>query len=148
MNVPKTCVACNSHFRAPPYRLYCSRLCKPVTTLARPTRAPRIPEPRETPEEVLWGKVRRLRNGCWVWTGGRFGQGPGGMYRRERLHARRIAWALVYGEVPERRVKSVCGLRECINPEHCWQEPTLEEVQAMAAKRIKRISDALSLQNT
>lgn len=77
---------------------------------------------RRKTEADFWRHVEKRGNGCWAWKGGKASGGqawqPGGFFNGERLHARRIAWALVHGEVPERMLQPACGDRLCINPEH------------------------------
>lgn len=78
---------------------------------------------RRKSEADFWSKVVKQDDGCWAWIGGMCGDGPGYHYNGERLHARRIAWALVKegGEISERWTSGRCGNRMCVNPDHTRQ---------------------------
>ncbi len=91
-----------------------------------------VPECIEREEAAFWFHVTRAESGCWTWTGPRISGADkiGGMHwRGERLSARRIAWALEHGHVPERALLTSCRNAACLNPAHAYEvmDPELAE---------------------
>ena len=75
--------------------------------------------PAETIVRFL-SKKTRLPNGCWLWTGGRFGNGYGTFrdpITRSAKGAHHIAYLIAYGQYP-RYVLHSCDNPLCVNPSH------------------------------
>jgi hypothetical protein len=67
-------------------------------------------------------KIRRMKNGCWVWRGSRdkagYGTNADSADNPEHL-AHRAVWFLLRGQIPEgMTVDHLCRNRGCVNPEH------------------------------
>ncbi len=88
-------------------------------------------EPREAgwdrlrPETIerFMRKVKQTESGCWFWLGSfRDGRGAftvqGGPQMRMLAH--RVAWEIAHGHRPpyRREVIQVCGVWDCVRPEH------------------------------
>jgi len=67
-------------------------------------------------------------SGCWLWTGGKIGQGYGEIVvRKKTWMAHRLSWELLVGPIPTGLViDHLCRVRNCINPEHL--EPVTDQV--------------------
>jgi len=79
---------------------------------------------------------------CWEWQLGYQNKGrtPAAAYGKIRLGARRLAWMLANGPLPEGWVVvSTCGNYRCVNPEHIKIMP---ERQARSKLSSKPISSA------
>lgn len=63
-------------------------------------------------------------DGCWVWTGARNGEyGKIQVDGREEL-AHRAAYIVRFGSIPPRaRVRHLCGVKVCVNPDHLRSAP-------------------------
>lgn len=78
-------------------------------------------------ETRFWARVDKSGD-CWLWTGGKSGDGYGSLQReRKRLMAHRVAYELLVGPIPEGLViDHLCRNTSCVNPSHL--EPvTMEE---------------------
>lgn len=65
--------------------------------------------------ERFWSNVI-MTSTCWLWQGNIDCWGYG-TYNTQRVH--RISWKLHKGDIPpKKRVKILCGNRNCLNPEH------------------------------
>lgn len=76
---------------------------------------------REPLELRFWSKVRKEKNGCWVWTGARNGKGYGSIridnYSHRTVHLLSYEW--YYGAVlPGMEIDHSCRNRACVNPRH------------------------------
>lgn len=58
--------------------------------------------------------------GCWLWHGGTSRSGrPQASFNRVRGPAQQLAYLLLRGSIPENhRVRTVCGSKSCVCPEH------------------------------
>lgn len=59
-------------------------------------------------------------NGCHIWTGG-FGQWgvPCTFHQGRSRSMRRLCWENLHGPLPkDRHVRTTCGVRACLNPDH------------------------------
>lgn len=73
----------------------------------------------EIREKQFWVKAE-LVDDCWLWTGFIMWKGYGSLkYFGKPKRAHRLAYELVYGEVPKGLVLDhLCRNRSCVNPEH------------------------------
>lgn len=69
--------------------------------------------------ERFWSRVDKS-GPCWLWTGSRTTAGYGNLGIEGQTHyAHRLAYALVVGPIPARRVLDhLCRVRHCVNPAH------------------------------
>lgn len=101
---------------------------------------------RRTAEEAapyFWSQVNRegpihpvLQTRCWLWLGSLNAKGYGqvnfgGMMRS----AQRMAWRLVYGEWPEGDTCHKCDNPPCVNIDHLWDGPRIENVHDAISKK-------------
>jgi hypothetical protein len=80
--------------------------------------------PRIPLAERFWAKVWQ-KAGCWLWTGGRSGDGYGaisaGGYGSRVLKAHRVSWELHCGPLsPADYVRHTCPIKTCVNPDHLY----------------------------
>ena len=70
-------------------------------------------------EERFWAKVNKTET-CWLWTATRFTAGYGAFRTRgNNVQAHRWAYEALIGPIPEgRRLRKLCDVRRCVNPEH------------------------------
>ena len=73
-----------------------------------------------TEEERFWAKVDKTET-CWLWTAARDPGGYGAFGARGKtVQAHRWAYEALIGPIPEgRSLSKLCGVRHCVNPEHC-----------------------------
>lgn len=70
--------------------------------------------------DKFWAKVKKSRNGCWLWTGyTRGGRAPGyGQFGRN-TPAHRFSYELVNGPIPDGMViDHLCRTPSCVRPDH------------------------------
>ncbi len=97
------------------------------------------PTGRRLTEDDFWRSVDKRPSGCWVWVGAvmgtsKNGRAPSAHLDGERLHARRAAWILRHGSLPEGRLlRSNCGDRWCVNPDHAYLSLTVEDYPVLLA---------------
>lgn len=76
---------------------------------------------RESPpiEERFWMKVNKT-DGCWLWMGGKDGDGYGGFWLEGKpISAHRYSYQLNIGPIPEGLlVLHTCDQPACVNPAH------------------------------
>lgn len=84
-------------------------------------------------EHHFWQSVDKRPSGCWIWIGAVMGtanngRAPSAHLDGERLHARRAAWILRHGHLPEgRMLRARCRNRWCVNPDHAYLSITAED---------------------
>lgn len=73
---------------------------------------------------LFWGKVIRVKNGCWKWTARKHRQGYGVYkdgHKGKSYYAHRISWTLLVGPIPTGvKVLHKCDNTECSNPDHLF----------------------------
>lgn len=67
--------------------------------------------------ELFWSNVHpNLATGCWLWAGGKQGQGYG-IYSGGLAH--RAVWTALRGTIPDKLViDHLCRVVNCVNPTH------------------------------
>jgi hypothetical protein len=131
--VTRICERCGQSFTCQANRLktrpvrYCSRSC-----LYAP------------PEERFWAKVAKS-DGCWLWTGARWGNGYG-TFAPDRYHptcAHRYAYELTYGPIPDGHVvMHSCDNPQCVRPDHLsigTQKDNLADMRAKGRAPVERV---------
>lgn len=99
----------------------------------------------------FWRKVKKREpDQCWLWTGATDRHGYGvvsvrvdeGVYRNRM--ARRIAYELVYGLLPEGVILlSTCHMHWCVNPEHHYLGNDVDRQRGGAEVEWERAVDVL-----
>lgn len=71
---------------------------------------------------LFWSKVRRLKNGCWIWCGVRNAQGYGRFgWPIRRVSSHRLSFFLTTGKDPfPLLVLHRCDRPACVNPDHLF----------------------------
>ena len=90
-------------------------------------------------EERFWPKVdKRGPDECWPWVATRLPKGYGILGHRPRnFYAHRIAWELVYGEIPDGLfVCHKCDNPPCCNPAHLFLGTNAENAKDAVHKGI------------
>ncbi|WP_253804222.1 HNH endonuclease signature motif containing protein [Mycolicibacterium smegmatis] len=88
-------------------------------TFRRPTRD--VPRLTVSESARFWARVRKQKNGCWLWQGATGYNGYGSFYIRNvgTHRAHRISWGQVHGEVPLGfDLDHGCRKPRCVNPDH------------------------------
>lgn len=69
-------------------------------------------------------KIRKIRDGCWLWTASKNNKGYGVIGRGGKnggmMYAHRLSWTLANPGMPlgAGLVLHMCDVRHCVNPEH------------------------------
>lgn len=92
--------------------------------LAKPSR-----DTRRGTEQKFWDYVEKLPSGCWRWIGACQVMS----WQGEQTRVRRIAWAIAFGHLPERRLYPRCRKNDCISPHHAYLQFCGEDAPAIAA---------------
>lgn len=123
--VVRVCVDC-----AVPLRKGAKRQCRPCYRARRQNL---------DPEKRFWSRVHRT-DGCWMWTGSRFGKGYGQFTLRpvpkQRIHvgAHAYSYRLFHGPVPDgMEVMHLCHNKLCVRPDHLKAGTHLENIRASVA---------------
>lgn len=92
----------------------------------------------------FWKKVRKA-NGCWLWTGSRFGSGRGERHRYGSIMvsksegprlAHRVSWELANGQIPKGlQVCHSCDTPLCVRPSHLFVGTQKDNAVDMGAKK-------------
>ena len=90
---------------------------------------------REPLEAYFWRHVSKT-DSCWLWIGGKQGQGYGLISRRDtRLLAHRFSWELHHGSIAEDMVVCHrCDNPICVNPAHLFLGTQKDNVRDMMRK--------------
>jgi hypothetical protein len=91
-------------------------------------------------EERFWEKVKKQKNGCWIWTGATSSNGYGHLRQKNQkaISTHRFSWILHRGKVPKgKQVLHDCPKRDnrrCVNPAHLWLGSCKENMEDKVAK--------------
>lgn len=93
----------------------------------------------ELKELRFWARVRRLKSGCWVWTGPKKqsrGKVLYGKYHNGKEDvAHRTAWILTFGKIPKDiKVLHACDNPPCCNPAHLFLGTQMDNIRDMISK--------------
>jgi hypothetical protein len=96
---------------------YCSQKCSWQGNKATPLSLQAL-------ADMYWDRVERGR-GCWLWGGGRGGNGYGILRRAEKSgfspQAHRLSWIFANGAIPQGKyVLHTCDTPLCVNPSHLF----------------------------
>lgn|SRR3990167_3823034 len=97
-----------------------------------------MPRWNDAPEERFWKCVdKQSIGGCWIWIGGKIGDGYGSIYfYGSRLLTHRVSWILLRGDIPEGlEVLHQCDIRACVNPDHLFLGTQLDNMRDCASKK-------------
>ena len=87
----------------------------------------------------FWSKVQKTES-CWMWQNSCYTNGYGKFhYMGKHKRAHRVAWILVYGEIPKGLyVLHRCDEKRCVRPDHLFIGTQKENIRdAMQKKRFK-----------
>lgn len=88
----------------------------------------------ETFEERFWQRVEKT-DGCWLWTQACAKQGYGVVWRVDKLLlAHRVAYELLVGPAEGMQLHHVCGVRNCVRPDHLEAVTQLEHGKLKSKK--------------
>jgi hypothetical protein len=100
-------------------------------------------------EERFLARVRRVSNGCWLWTGSVDPDGYGRFFlgkidgRTKIVPAHRWSYEHHVGPIPDGfvvdHIDDICGHRNCVNPKHLQAVPHGVNVSLGHAARRKRL---------
>ncbi len=85
-------------------------------------------------------RVKVVESGCWLWMGGRDGDGYGEIHvTRRTMKAHRVMWRVFRGDVPTGlELDHLCRVRHCVNPLH---------LEAVTGAENNRRSNSISARN-
>lgn len=86
-----------------------------------------MPNPNNYPE---------IKTNCWNWIGGKFRGGYGRVHVSRRTNlAHRVAWELVFGEIPKDLLcLHKCDNPSCVNPNHLFLGTQQDNINDMKKK--------------
>jgi hypothetical protein len=97
-----------------------------------------MPASKPNFEERFWKRVKKLKSGCWIWTGSRTPQGYGQFIIERAKHAaytHRASWTYTYGPIPEGvQVLHHCDNPPCVNPQHLFLGTHCDNLNDMSQK--------------
>ena len=91
---------------------------------------------RLTTEELFHKKVKKSKDGCWIWTAGSIRGGYGAFFSKgKNILAHRYAYELYREKIPSGMfVCHKCDNPPCVNPEHLFLGTNLDNFQDMVKK--------------
>lgn len=116
---------CKKHY----YRLTSNRPARPTRDMST--------------EERFFHYVDKRPDGCWLWTGGTFGEGGYGAFyvRPSSVCAHVYSYIIRNGAVPSGMcVCHTCDVRNCVNPDHLFLGTTQDNTQDMINKGRFRVA--------
>lgn len=86
---------------------------------------------REPLEIRFWRKVRKSKDGCWLWTGSVSAAGYGNIgVGKSTALAHRVSWMLANGDAPDGMcVCHRCDVPLCVRPSHLFLGSNLDNVR-------------------
>lgn len=99
----------------------------------------------------FWKRVKKQKDGCWVWGGaasnahyGQIGDGERGTMRTHRL-----SWEIHNGPIPEGMfICHTCDVRRCVNPQHLFLGDVRDNSADMYAKGREQLGKARTAPGT
>ena len=96
----------------------------------------------KTMEERFWDKVnKQTKMDCWEWIGAINSGGYGSFDTGEEItNAHRVAWEMVYGEIPKHDsyhgmcICHICDNKLCVNPKHLFIGTHEDNMKDMSKK--------------
>lgn len=88
----------------------------------------------------LSGRIRKDKNGCWIWEGPPDSRGRGHLgvwdgQKQTTVHPHRLLYQSRFGLLPRSRwVRNTCGNKLCVNPAHHTDTPPPVGEMASGAK--------------
>ncbi len=81
-------------------------------------------------ERILAKIAKRGFGECWLWTGGVGQKGtPNVSVKKRTFSARRLYWEMIHGPLARnRQVSTNCGEPRCMNPDHLYLRPWMDDV--------------------
>lgn len=79
-----------------------------------------MPPARKPPLERLKARVVIDDNGCWIWTGSKYGNGYACFFNGDKnVTGHSAAYKLFVGPIPHgKELDHSCNVRACVNPDH------------------------------
>ena len=86
----------------------------------------------------FFSKVKKLKNGCWKWVGGKNSQGYGCFrYKNKQMLSHRISFSWFVGVIESGMfVCHLCDKKYCVNPHHLFQGTQSDNMQDALSKNI------------
>ena len=85
-------------------------------------------------------KIRRMKNGCWLWIAAKNPKGYGVCHGENSMLAHRQIYIEIKGEIPKgMTVDHLCKKRACVNPEHLEAVPHEVNVRRGSRKKLTEI---------
>lgn len=105
-----------------PLPKHCSSRCRDRAWRGADACAPRRESRPRLPPATLIQRIERhtvVEGDCWLWAGSCSSRGHGQItVQRRPRSVRRVLYELLVGPIGEGQLRSTCGERACVNPEH------------------------------